>query len=428
MGAEEANRRGSILSVAFEPVTVADGVHLIATQGNGVAVEQEEGLVLLDAGPGGELTERAIADVRRLSDRPVRAIVYSHGHVGYNAGVAQWRSHATGRGERQPLTVGQRNVLRRFERYERTRGLQLMLNSWQFPRTSREALEAGLSIPPPEVTFDDSYLLDDAERPVEVFAAPSETDDTVGLWLPRQRILYGGPAVINGFPNIGTPQRIQRFTTRWIATLGKMCSRGAGTLVPEFGPVVAGEEAVRERLVSTIDALQWLVDEVISRLNRGMTDVEIIHDLPDPGPLFDHPHLRANYGSPDYVVRDLAREHFGWWMSRNPTDLHPAHPDRVGAAVLDAVDPERVLERARALISEGDDRLALHVLDLVALAPGDAPVIEEARRLKAQCCDRLAGECTIFVSRSLYRGSARLLRSGRTRWSQAPDGLDLLDG
>ena len=416
------------MSVAFDPITVSDGVHLIATQGNGVVVEQQDGLVLVDGGPGAELTDRAIADVRRLSRRPVRAIVYSHGHIGYNAGVAQWRAHAADRGEEQPLTIGQRNILRRFERYERTRGLQMMLNSWQFPRTSREALEAGLSIPPPDATFDDSYLLEDPDRPVEVFAAPSETDDAIGLWLPRQRILYGGPAVIDGFPNIGTPQRVQRITSRWIDTLGQMCRRGADILVPEFGPIVVGAEAVRERLVTTMDALRWLVDEVVARLNRGMTDVEIIHDLPDPGHLFDHPHLRANYGSPDYVVRDLAREHFGWWMSRNPTDLHPAHPDRVGAAILDAVDPDLVLDRARALIAEGADQLALHVLDLVALAPGDSPAVDEARRLKAECCDRLAAACSIFVSRSLYRGSARLLLSGRTRWSQASDGLDRLDG
>lgn len=427
MAADRTRPRGSILSVAFEPWTVSEGVHLIATQGNGVVVEQQDGLVLVDAGPGAELTDRAITDVRRLTSHRVRAIVYSHGHIGYNAGVAQWRAHAAGRGEEQPLTIGQQNVLRRLERYERTRGLQLMLNSWQFPRTSREALEAGLSIPPPDVTFDDRYLLDDADRPVEVFAAPSETDDAIGLWLPRQRILYGGPAVIDGFPNIGTPQRIQRFTSRWIDTLDEMRRRGAHVLIPEFGPVVVGPDAVRERLDTTIAALQWLVDEVVGRLNRGMTDVEIIHDLPDPGPLFDHPHLRANYGSPDYVVRDLAREHFGWWMSRNPTDLHPAHPDRVGAAVLDAVDPDRVLDRVRALISDGDDQLALHVLDLIALAPGHSPAVAEARQLKADCCDRLAADCSVFVSRSLYRGSARLLRSGRTRWSQAVEGLDRLD-
>ena len=80
------------------------------------------------------------------------------------------------------------------------------------------------------------------------------------------------------------------------------------------------------------------------------------------------------------------------------------------------------------IVMLGGPEKALHVLDLVALAPGDSPAIEEARRLKADCCERLAGECTIFVSRSLYRGSARLLRSGRTRWSQAADGLDHLEG
>ncbi len=143
---------------------------------------------------------------------------------------------------------------------------------------------------------------------------------------------------------------------------------------------------------------------------------------PTPGPVFDHPHLAASYGSPDYVVRDLFREQSGWWTSRNPTDLHPAHPDPAASAVLDAVDPNVVLAKARAHFDAGDYQLALHVIDLVALAPGDSDVIVAARLLKADCCDRLAQQTEPFVSRSLYTGSALLLRAGKRRWSQSPQG------
>ncbi|MEZ5726910.1 MAG: MBL fold metallo-hydrolase [Burkholderiaceae bacterium] len=301
-------RRGSILDIAFEPTTVADGVHLVATQGNGVVIETGDGLVLVDAGAGGELTDRMIADVRGISDAPVRAIIYSHGHIGYNAGVPRWQAHAAERGDPMPWLVAQANARQRFDRYRRTFGMQLLLNSWQFQKATRESLVQGLSFVDPTHVFETALMLEDPDRPVEVFAAPSETDDCVGLWLPRQEILYGGPAVINGFPNVGTPLRTQRLTQRWVDTLDAMIARKARILIPEFGPAVVGADAVRHRLQTTADALRWLIDEATERMNRGLNDVEILHDLPDPGERFAHEHLKSNYGSPDYVVRDLFRE------------------------------------------------------------------------------------------------------------------------
>lgn len=420
-------KRGSILNVAFEPTTITDGVHLVATQGNGVVIEQADGLVIVDAGAAGELTDQMIRDVRTLSDRPVKAIVYSHGHVGYNAGIAQWRAHAESRGETEPERIGHRNVRNRLDRYTATKGHQLMLNQWQFPRATTESLIAGLEIEYPTTEFDERLVLDDPDRPVEVFWAPSETDDCVGMWFPNQRILYTGPAVIPGFANIGTPLRVQRLTGRWIDTLEAMRNLQPEILIPEFGDVIVGAEAVAARLTGNIDALRWLFDETIARLNRGMTDVEILHDLEYPSELFDAPFLSPNYGSPEYVVRDIVREQTGWWSRTNPTDLHPSHPDEAAAAVLAAVDPTAVLAAARSHRERGELQLAMHVVDLVALAPSDDPVVIDARQLKADLCQALAKQTEPFVSRSLYFGFARLYRAGKVRWSQAPDGLDQLE-
>ena len=80
-------------------------------------------------------------------------------------------------------------------------------------------------------------------------------------------------------------------------------------------------------------------------------------------------------------------------------------------------DRSAVLARARELADAGDAQLALHVVDLLALAPGDDPDVVAARELKAELCNTRADEVDPYVSRSCYRSSARLLEKGYTSWT-----------
>jgi uncharacterized sulfatase len=124
--------------------------------------------------------------------------------------------------------------------------------------------------------------------------------------------------------------------------------------------------------------------------------------------------MTPNYGSPDYIVRDLIREESGWW-DRNPTSLHPAHPDAAAEARFHALaEPEKIIERAKALAAEGEFQLALHVVDLVAEGPASHGLVQEGRLLKAELCRFRAKEIRPYVSKALYRSSAELLETGRS--------------
>jgi uncharacterized sulfatase len=390
-------------------VPVTPGVWVLPAQGNAFAVETPDGVVLVDTGPGGRQTDDMIAAMRALTDSPVIAICYSHGHFGYNFGVPQWLDHNADRGDATPRLIAHRNLPLRYARYRETEGYQAVLNEMQFPGISK--MFEPIKVDPTE-TFDDHMVLCESPR-IELLWVPSETDDALAMWLPDTRTLYAGASVPADFiPNVGTPQRTLRMTARWADTLDRLVELRPEVLVIEFGAFVTGEALITERLTTTARALRWLRSEVVDRLNRGMNEREILADLDYPPEVFDLPWLTHVYGSPDYIVRDLVREESGWW-DRNPTSLHPAAPADVARATFDAIaDPDAVIAQAEALAADGQVQLAMHVIDLVALGPGDQQAVTRARTIKADLCRARSKEIEPYPSKGLYKSSAKLLREG----------------
>ncbi|MDA3623950.1 MBL fold metallo-hydrolase [Saccharopolyspora sp. WRP15-2] len=396
------NANGSPLLGSREVQVVAPGVFTIGLQGNSLAVETDQGLLIIDSGPAPHLVPGALESLREHTDKPVRWIVYSHGHLGYNYGVPGFLEAAAERGEPRPTLIAHENVVRRYRRYLETAGLQNHINTRQF----RRPIEDFPVVPPltfPDQTYQESLTLGSTGRTVRLLWAPSETDDVTAVWLPEDRILYGSAAVINGIPNIGTPMRTMRDTVRWADTLDRLAALDPAVLIPEFGDVVRDRPA--EQLTATARALRWLRDAVVERLNRGMGVDDIVHDVKYPAELFDVPWMRENYGHRDYIVRDVVRSETGWWDG-NPTNLHPSRPADAAAVRADAItDKQAVLDHAARLRDADRVQDALHVVDLLALAPGDDPEVQRARELKAELCALRAKQATSYVSRSFYRTS-----------------------
>ena len=410
----------AVLQGALAGSAIGDGLWILPGQGNALAARTDDGVILFDA--GNRHVQPAMAGyLREKTDEKLSAIVYSHGHQQYNAAVPLWLSHNEQRGEPAPRLIAHENVVHRYRRYRETAELQARAWKIQFPsRTDRPLSDYVADVEgdnhDPSETFRDRMAVVSGSRPVELFWAPSETDDCLAAWFPADGLLYGGPAVQGDtIPNIGTPLRTQRFTIRWAETLDRMAELAPERLITEFGPCIEGAETIQTRLTGMATALRWLREEVVARMNRGMNEREVLADLQYPPALFDQPWMIPSYGSPDYIARDLFREENGWW-DRNPTHLHPADPTEAASAVLSAIDPESVLDRATELQSRGDIQLALHVIDLVALAPGKDEVIEKARALKAELCLERARQIAPYVSKALLRSSAALLQRGHHSW------------
>lgn len=394
-------------------VPVAEGVWLLRGQGQSFVAETDTGLVVVDAGPGGRVTRAMIEHLRSVSDRPVAAICFSHGHVGYNAGLPLWREDAARRGHPAPVVIAHERVPVRYARYRATQGLQERMAEIQF-RMKPGGMRGKIALHDPDTTYAQQLTLG-TDRRIQLLWAPSETDDVTAVWVPHARVLYGSAAVIDSIPNIGTPFRTMRDTLRWADTLDRLLDLRPVRVVREFGPDIAGEEEVQKVLGTTAKALRWLHAEVVRLMNEGMGEREILAAIRYPEHLFGVPWMRPSYGAPDYIVRDIYRSENGWW-DRNPTSLHPAAPAEIGREIAAAIaDKAALIVHAQGLAGKGEYQLALHVIDILATAcdTGDeanaAPELRQARQLKAAWLRARAGQVPSYVARSLYKVSADMI-------------------
>jgi alkyl sulfatase BDS1-like metallo-beta-lactamase superfamily hydrolase len=403
---------GAFLITGQGTEPVAPGVWILRGQGNSIVFELGVGLVLVDAGPGGRATAGMIEALRKVSDAPVHAICFSHGHLGYNGGLEQWLAHARSRGDQAPRCIAHANLPRRVTRYRETMGLQERMAEVQF-RRPLGSMKGKFPASMPTETFDEQLLLGDPDGVhVQLLWAPSETDDCIAVWHPGQRILYGGPAVIDFVPNLGTPFRTQRDAVRWAGTLDRLATLDPALVVREFGEPLVGEQQIQQVLGQTAQALRWVRNEVVRMMNAGMGERDILAEIAFPPDLFEAPWMQPTYGDPAWIARDVYRSESGWW-DRNPTNLHPASPKDADCAVAQAItDKQAVIVQASRLAEQGQTQLALHVIDLLATLQCEGAEIAQARRLKAQWMRQRASQTRSFISKSIFHAAAQMMEDG----------------
>src|SRR4051812_17502928 len=316
------------------------------------AVPTDDGLVLVDTG-GMLLAQRALDELRTLSDDPVHTAIYTHGHVDHVMGAGLLGDDVE--------VVAHERVIARFERYRRSAGWNAVINARQFGLAE---LAWPTEFRLPDRTFHDRLDLVVGGVRVELRHARGETDDSLYAWLPDRGALFCADYFTWSLPNAGNPQKAQRYPVEWAVALRAMAALGAEIAVPGHGPPLFGTAVVQRVLAETAEALEVLVEQVVERMNAGAMLDEVLQAVTLPAALRDRPYLRSAYDDEEFVVRAIWRSFGGWWDG-DPAALKPAPAAALAAELADlAGGAERLAARARELAAAGELRLATHLARL----------------------------------------------------------------
>ena len=235
----------------------------------------------------------------------------------------------------------------------------------------------------PTTTFNGRLDMTVGGIDISLIHVPSETDDQIVVWLPKEKALMSAD-VIQGetFPNI-YPIRGSRFRDpmKWVQAIDIMRSLGAELLIPHHGRPVEGKDAVEDVLVSYRDAIQYMHDQAVRNMNKGMTPDEIADEVTMPDHLKGHPWLGEYYGSYKHSIRNIYSGYLGWWHG-DPVALDPLPwRERAKRYVGIMGGRDKVLAEAKQALDDGDCRWAADITTWVIRADLED---KEARALKAR--------------------------------------------
>jgi len=398
---------------------VAEGVYLLPGFGNCTLIVAEDGAVVIDPGLF-QNGPRVVTALRSLTDLPVRYVVYTHGHYDHAFGTPAILEDAAVRGFAAPAIVGHVNVAKRFARYQKTAGHLAETYTMQFASWTKGGVLGGGAggdvvrkaiYVPPNLEYEDRIVLGVGGLSLHCRHGLGETDDHTWVWIPERKVIVGGDFIVSSIPNAGTPFRVQRYVLEWAETLEEMAGLDPVSVVSGHGGIYRGDQ-VLPMLQVTAEALRYLEDEVVRRLNEGQWYEEILNAVELPDSLAASPFLQPVYGCTAFAVHSILRRYTGWYDG-NPSHLFPSPGAEIANEVLGlAGGADAVLQRARTLAAAGERsaiQRALHLLDFVIEAgSAGSDEVAEARRLKAESLDARAEHEDSFIARNILASAAVL--------------------
>ncbi|MFZ5565299.1 MAG: MBL fold metallo-hydrolase, partial [Thermodesulfobacteriota bacterium] len=249
---------------------------------NSIMIEGDDGLIIVDTMETREQARTVLAEFRKISSKPVKAIIYTHNHTDHIFGADVFAeggspavyAHQTTHnlvnrvvGELRPAT--NTRGMRMFGTFLDAGGL-VNAGIGPFLGVGREAVTLGYM--PPTVTFSDRLTATVAGVSFELIHAPGETDDQIYVWLPDQRVLICGDNFYWTFPNLYTIRgTLFRSLKQWYRSVDIIRNLRPDHLVPCHTRPLHGPGRIYEILTDYRDAIQFIHDQSIRCINMGLT-------------------------------------------------------------------------------------------------------------------------------------------------------------
>ncbi|MBT8083839.1 MAG: alkyl/aryl-sulfatase [Woeseia sp.] len=405
-------------------IQVSDSVYTAV--GYGVSpvsmIVGQQGVVIIDTGIDVASSKEIRADFRRLADKPVQAIIFTHGHGDHTLGASAfvdtpdvqiWARQGFGH---EQQTLERAGILIQKRRGEMQAGFALSaeqrinngIAKAYWPNRKGGVFAGDHHVAPTHLVESGREKVSVAGLDLELVASTGETYDHLYVWFPKERVAFSGDNFYKSWPNLyairGTPYRDVR---EWANAVDRILKERPVAVVAGHTRPVIGEATVNETLTYYRDAILFLFDKTVEGINKGMTPNQLVEYVVLPDKYQNLDYLRPYYGNPEWAIRAIFDGYLGWFDG-NATSLFPlsdkAEAERI-ARVAGGTDA--LLGSIETAIEEEDYQWAAQLCDYVlTLQPNNKAALLH----KADALTGLADEILTATARNYYLSSAIKLR------------------
>ena len=370
---------------------VTEGVYVAIGYGlaNSIMLEGDDGIIIVDTMETEEEAREVLAAFRTLTDKPVKAIIYTHNHTDHVFGAA-----AFAEGNDIPVYAHEstsyyiNRVVNQIRPIITARSMRMFGNHLPHGEHINDGIGPHLGITPdsqlyalpPTHTFKDSLSVNIAGLQIELVHAPGETEDQLFVWLPEKRTVLTGDNIYQTFPNLYTIRgTYYRDVKQWANSLDTIRELGAEHLVPSHTRPVHGADKVAQLLTDYSDAINFVHDQTLRYMNLGLTPDQIVEKVHLPEHLASNPWLQEFYGKVSWSVRSVFDGYLGWF-SGNPSELQPLAEEEEARRMAElAGGRDALLDKARQALANQDAQWALDLSDHLMLLKPDDNVVKTLR-------------------------------------------------
>jgi alkyl sulfatase BDS1-like metallo-beta-lactamase superfamily hydrolase len=361
--------------------------------GNSTIIEGDDGLIVYDTGINADAGAHIFSEIRKISDKPIKAIFYSHHHADHYSGTGSLVDIADVEAGNIAIYAWENFEEEMANEFGAILPRQIMgVAYYGGPVLPPEELHhhgIGLHtlggtaayIPPTETLSEDTQL-EIAGVKLDVFYTGGEAISEFGIHIPEFDMVIIADEFFTGIPNLHSIRGSKpRLADNYVKALDRVREIRPQWLLGSHIIPIEGKDKIYEEVTRYRDATQYLWDQSIRLINKGYTPTELQHALKDlPDHLDQPPYSVPTYGTPFTTVPEFFT---GWvsWFSGDATELLPTEPKDKAERFVDLMGGgDEVLEAAKTAHADGDHQFAAELAQLVVRAQPDN---EDAKLVKA---------------------------------------------
>ncbi|WOJ92700.1 alkyl sulfatase dimerization domain-containing protein [Congregibacter variabilis] len=391
--------------------------------GNVIMIEGDDGLIIIDTTTANEHAAVAESAFREISEKPVKAVIYTHHHADHINGAGAFidRSDAE---SGQVKVIATQNFLRELEDENQVTapimGVRALYMYGQLldPVTDGRdyhvsccgytlGSKLGTYIPPNHF-IDEREELTIAGIRMELFQTGGESASHLAIWLPDYQVMLTGDEIQGpNYPNLHSLRGTKpRDAIKWVTAIDRMRAYDAQYLVPSHGQPLFGREEIQDMLTVYRDSIQYTHDQSLRLINKGYTPDDLANAISLPDFMDRDPWTREMYGTVKHNVREFYVSYISWWNG-DPAELDPLPRLEKARRLVELMGGrDRVFAEAEKAFAAEDDQWAAELTAyLVRIDREDM----SARYLKAAALRRIGYATANTNWRGFYLTSAREL-------------------